>query len=168
MYNGTEGGPAISRSPHKVRVPLDPLLLSHPLLAPPPTPPDLLWDQTLPPVTPGLPPLSPPATEGSATHPQTPPAKHPSQRRNDGDAPPSTSTGVPPPVPPSEPSPALPAPPPCMTCPRTDHPGATGAPGPSLKKRSTKEQREEEEPRTQGLQPRRGDLAQQPVTPAGL
>ncbi|KAG6872188.1 hypothetical protein C0992_009814 [Termitomyces sp. T32_za158] len=97
-----------------------------------------------------------------------PPAKHPSQQRNDGDAPPSTSTGVPPPVPPLEPLRAPPTPPPCITHLSTDHPGAAGAPRPSLKKRSTKEQREEEEPRTQGLQPRRGDLAQQPVVPAEL
>ncbi|KAG6872594.1 hypothetical protein C0992_009467, partial [Termitomyces sp. T32_za158] len=152
----------------EVRVKLDPILLSHPLLAPPPTPPDRLRDRTPPPVTPGLPPLSPPMTAGSATHPQMPPAKHPSQRRNDGDAPPSTSTGVPPPVPPSEPLPALPTPPPCTTRPRINYPGAAGAPRPSLKKRSTKGQREEEEPCTQSLQPRRGDLTQQPVTPAGL
>ncbi|KAG6874810.1 hypothetical protein C0992_006458, partial [Termitomyces sp. T32_za158] len=152
----------------KVRVKLDPILLSHPLLAPPPTPPNLLRDQTLPPAIPGSPALSPPTTAGSTIHPKTPPAKHLSQQRNGGDAPPSTSTGVPPPAPPLELSPAPPAPPPCMTCPRTDHPGATGAPRPSLRKKSTKEQGEEKEPRTQGLQPRCGDLVQQPVTPAGL
>ncbi|KAG6887244.1 hypothetical protein C0992_013170 [Termitomyces sp. T32_za158] len=152
----------------EVRVQLDPLLLSHPLLAPPPTPPDLLRDQTLPPAIPGLPALSPPMTAGSAIHPQTPPAKHQSRQRNSGNASPSASTDTPPPAPPSELLPALPAPPPCRTRPRTDHPGATGAPGPSLKKKLTKEQREEKESRTQGLQPCCGNLAQQPVALAEL
>ncbi|KAG6870325.1 hypothetical protein C0992_000376, partial [Termitomyces sp. T32_za158] len=121
----------VEKSTRQVHV--QPLLLSHPLPAPPATLPDPLQDRILPPLTPRPPALFPPATVGSATRPRTPPARHPSRRRNGDDGPPSASTNAPLPAPPSESSSAPPTPPPRTIRPRTDHPGATGAPGPSLK-----------------------------------
>ncbi|KAG6890474.1 hypothetical protein C0992_001331 [Termitomyces sp. T32_za158] len=83
-------------------------------------------------MTPRLPALSPPMTVRSSACPQTPPAKCPPRQKYDDGAPSSSSTNAPP------------TPPPHTTRPRTDHPGAAGAPGPSLRKdQCTSKQRKE-------------------------